>query len=316
MNPTSLAAAVPSPLAATTAPAIELASVTRHFGAVTAVDELSLTVNPGEVVALLGPNGAGKTTTIDLLLGLGRPDSGRVAILGKPPAEAIAEGLVSAVMQTGGLLKDLSVAETVRYVAALHASTVPVAEVLDRAGLTERANRRVGKCSGGEQQRLRFALALLPDPALLVLDEPTTGMDVEGRRTFWASMREVASRGRTIVFATHYLTEADEFADRIVMLRAGRVVADGGTEHIKAMVTGRMVRATLPGAADRAVAAAIYAVPGVRDVQVHGDSVTVVTDDADGAARYLLTRTAARDLQVTSRSLDDAFVALATQEKP
>ncbi|MDN5859476.1 MAG: ABC transporter ATP-binding protein [Pseudonocardia sp.] len=299
-------------------PAIELDGVTRRFGAVTAVDGLSLRVAQGEVVALLGPNGAGKTTTVDLLLGLARPGSGQVRVLGRPPAAAVAEGLVSAVMQTGGLLKDLTVAETVEYVAALFGSTRDVGEVLEQVGLADRARRRVGRCSGGEQQRLRFALALLPDPALLVLDEPTTGMDVGGRRAFWSAMRSVARRGATIVFATHYLAEADEFADRIVMLRAGRVVADGTADQVKAMASGRTVRAHLPAAPEPAVVAALYTVPGVRAVQVDGAAVTVLADDADAAARFLLTHTPARDLHVTSRSLDDAFVALAgsVQELP
>src|SRR3954447_25114224 len=190
-------------------PAVALRGLTKRFGPVTAVDGLDLTVQPGEVVAFLGPNGAGKTSTIDVLLGLSRPDAGTVEVFGLPPRTAVAQGLVTAVMQTGGLLKDLTVGETVQLTAALFAHTRPVAEVLERAGLTEIANRRVGKCSGGQQQRLRLAMALLPEPELIVLDEPTTGMDVEGRREFWSAIRADAERGRTVLFATHYLEEAD-----------------------------------------------------------------------------------------------------------
>src|SRR3954466_4451136 len=191
----------------TAAPAVALRGLTKRFGAVTAVDGLDLTVQPGEIVAFLGPNGAGKTSTVDMVLGLSRPDAGSVEVFGLPPRTAVAHGLVTAVMQTGGLLKDLTVGETVELTAALFAHTRPVAEVLERAGLTEIANRRVGKCSGGQQQRLRFAMALLPEPELLILDEPTTGMDVEGRRDFWSAIRADAERGRTVLFATHYLEE-------------------------------------------------------------------------------------------------------------
>ncbi|PWR16560.1 ABC transporter ATP-binding protein, partial [Micromonospora sicca] len=291
-----------------TAPAVELAGLTKTFGPVTAVDGLSLRIEPGEVVAFLGPNGAGKTTTVDMLLGLARPDAGSVRLFGGTPADAVRLGRVAAVMQTGGLLKDLTVGETVRMTAEFYGRTRPVAEVLDRAGIASIADRLVGKCSGGQQQRLRFALALLPDPDLMVLDEPTTGMDVEGRRDFWQAIRADARTGRTIIFATHYLDEADAYADRIVLVRQGRVVADGTTAEIKNLAAGRIVRATLPGA-DQAVLAAL---PGVRAVEVRGDVVLVRTDDSDEVARHLLTRTAARDVEITSRNLEDAFLALTT----
>ena len=162
------------------------------------------------------------------------------------PREAVVSGAVSAVLQTGGLLRDLTVRETVPMIASTYASHTPVDEVIDRAGLRTLADRRVSKCSGGEQQRLRFALALLPDPRLLVLDEPTAGMDVTARRDFWDTMHADASAGRTVVFATHYLEEADAFADRIVLVAGGRIVADGTTAEIRSQASGRTVSATLP----------------------------------------------------------------------
>ncbi|MEV0003056.1 ABC transporter ATP-binding protein [Micromonospora sp. NPDC050980] len=289
-----------------TAPAVELAGLTKTFGPVTAVDGLSLRITPGEVVAFLGPNGAGKTTTVDMLLGLARPDAGTVRLFGGSPADAVRHGRVAAVMQTGGLLKDLTVAETVRMTAHFYGHTRPVSEVLERAGLAEIADRLVGKCSGGQQQRLRFALALLPDPDLMVLDEPTTGMDVEGRRDFWQAIRADARSGRTVLFATHYLDEADAYADRIVLVRRGRLVADGTTAEIKNLAAGRVVRATLPGADQ----AALAALPGVRSVEVRGDAILVHSEDSDVVARHLLTRTDARDLEITSHNLEDAFLAL------
>ncbi|MEO3929427.1 ABC transporter ATP-binding protein [Micromonosporaceae bacterium B7E4] len=292
----------------TTIPAVELTDLTKSYRAVTAVAGLHLRIQPGEVVAFLGPNGAGKTTTIDMLLGLARPDAGTVRVYGQSPADAVALGRIAAVMQTGGLLKDMTVAETVQMTANFYPHARPVSEVLDRAGIADIAGRRVGKCSGGQQQRLRFAMALLPDPDLMVLDEPTTGMDVEGRRDFWTAIRRDARGGRTVLFATHYLEEADAYADRIVLIRQGRIVADGTTAEVKNLAAGRLVRATLPGADQVRLAG----LPGADSVEVRGDTVLVQASDSDAVARHLLTRTAARDVEITARNLEDAFLALTT----
>ena len=304
MTQTSLSGTAGS--AAGAVPAVQIAGVTKDFGSVHAVRGIDLTLDQGEIVAFLGPNGAGKTTTIDLVLGLTNPTTGSVQVLGLEPRQAIARGLVSAVMQTGGLLKDLTVRETVQYTASLFADSTPVDEVLARAGIEGLADRKVGKCSGGEQQRLRFAMALLSDPALLLLDEPTTGMDVEGRRTFWAAIRRDAEQGRTVLFATHYLEEADQYADRIVLISKGLIVADGTGSEIRALAAGRSVRATLPDAdVDR-----LSAIGGVDGVEVRGDTVILHAKDSDAVARYLLTETDARDLEITSKGLEDAFLSL------
>jgi ABC-2 type transport system ATP-binding protein len=226
------------------------------------------------------------------------------------PRQAITRGLVSAVLQTGGLLKDFTVRETAEYTASLFVRPRPVDEALNRAGITGIADRRVGKCSGGEQQRLRFAMALLSDPELLILDEPTTGMDVEGRRGFWGSIRQDTARGRTVLFATHYLEEADAYADRIILLRHGQIVADGTSSEVKAMAAGRTVRATLAGADP----VALSAIPGADNVEVRGDTVLVHSTDSDAVARYLLTKTPARDLEINTRGLEDAFIALTSDD--
>jgi ABC-2 type transport system ATP-binding protein len=297
----------PAPVRGTTTiPAVELAGLTKNFGTVRAVRGIDLTVRPGEIVAFLGPNGAGKTTTIDMMLGLSQPDSGTARVYGMDPQAAVRHGLISAVMQTGGLLRDLTVRETLELTASLFSDTKPIGEVMTRAGIADIGDRRVGKCSGGQQQRLRFAMALLPDPELLVLDEPTTGMDVTGRRDFWQAIRQDAEQGRTVLFATHYLEEADAYADRIVLVAHGRVVADGTASEVKAIVSGRTVRATLPDAN----LVALQALPGVESVEVRGDSVIVASRDSDSVARHLLTHTAARDLEIASRGLEDAFISL------
>jgi len=198
------------------------------------------------------------------------------------------------------------VRETVAYTASLYADAQPVADVLARAGITAIADQRVGKCSGGEQQRLRFAMSLLSNPRLLLLDEPTAGMDVEGRREFWSSIREDATRGRTVMFATHYLEEADAYADRIVLVRQGEIVADGTTAEVKSMASGRSVRATLP----RADRDALAAVPGVTSVDLRGDTVIIACTDSDMVARHLLTETLATNLEISANSLEAAFVTL------
>ena len=286
--------------------AVSIDGVVKTFGTVTAVDGLTLAIHPGEVVAFLGPNGAGKTTTVDMILGLSQPTSGTVTVFSGDPRKAIALGRVAAVMQTGGLLKDFTVRETVELTASLFRPSRPVDEVLERAGILDIGDRLVGKASGGQQQRLRFALALLSDPDLLILDEPTTGMDVQGRRDFWDAIRSDAARGRTTLFATHYLEEADPYADRIVLVRKGKIVADGTAAEIKALSAGRTVRATL----EAPDTAALAKVDGVDSVDVRGDSVLIHGSDSDAIARHLLNHTTARDLEITSRNLEEAFVAL------
>jgi ABC-2 type transport system ATP-binding protein len=287
--------------------AVRLTGLRKSFGAVTAVDGVDLTVAPGEVVALLGPNGAGKTTTIELVLGLRDADAGSATVFGLTPTAAIRSGRVGAMMQSGGLLHDLKVRETVALVAAMHEHPLSVEAALELAGITDLAGRKVETLSGGQRQRVLFALAVVPDPSLVVLDEPTVAMDVESRRAFWASMRHLTDGGRSVLFATHYLEEADQNADRIVLMAAGRVVADGPATEIKATVDVRRIRATLPGADLEALGR----LPGVGSVQAHGGTVTLTCDDADAALRALLaSEPAARDFEVTGAGLEDAFLAL------
>ena len=291
----------------TLAAGLTLRGLTKSYGPVRAVAGVDLDIVAGETVALLGPNGAGKSTTIDMLLGLARPDAGEVTVFGRTPEEAVRAGLVGAMLQSGGLISEVTVRELLVLAASLYPAPMPVDEVLERADLTELADRRTTKLSGGQTQRVRFALALVPDPELLVLDEPTAAMDVETRRRFWSSMRQLAAAGRTVLFATHYLDEADEYADRIVLMAQGRVVADGPATAIKAVVGGRSIRATLPDVPE----AALAALPGVSAVERHGDSVRLTCTDSDLALRALLAaQPDARDIEVGGADLEDAFVAL------
>ena len=225
--------------------AVALTGLRKHFGigerTVKAVDGIDLRIGRGEVVALLGPNGAGKTTTLDMLLGLTDPSAGTVAVYGQKPLKAAKGGVIAGVLQTGGLLSDLTVRETVEVIASLHGgeSLARVHEILERTELDRIARRRISKCSGGEQQRVKFALALVADPDILVLDEPTAGMDVTARRHFWDVMRADADAGRTIIFATHYLEEAEQFARRTVVMHRGVVVADAPSTRTRSPLSSK-----------------------------------------------------------------------------
>ena len=224
-----------------------------------------------------------------------------------PPADAIKAGAVGVMLQTGSLIRDLSVRELITMMASLYSDPLDVEELLDAAGLREVADRRTQKLSGGETQRARFAIALVSNPELLVLDEPTVALDVEARHGFWTVMRDFAARGKTVVFATHYLEEADAYADRVVLMSRGRVVADGPPTEIKARVGGRIIRATLPD-----VDLARPEPPARRGgADRHGDSITLHCTDADAAVRALLAAYPdAHDIEVRGAALDEAFLEL------
>ncbi|GAB3570011.1 ABC transporter ATP-binding protein [Amycolatopsis endophytica] len=296
----------------TTRAAVRLTGLRKHYGEVRAVDGVDLAIAPGEVVALLGPNGAGKSTTVDMMLGLTRPDSGEVSIFGAAPAEAVARGAIGAMLQGAALLDDATVGEMVGMIASLHRKPMPVAEALRRAGIEDLANRRGTKLSGGQKQRVRFAVALVSDPDLLVLDEPTAAMDVSSRRDFWKSMHAYTDTGRTVLFATHYLEEAEEFADRVVLMRAGRIVADGSVAEVRALASGRTLRAVVPGA----TAVEVAALPGVTEYEVRGGRIAVSTRDSDTTLRAVLARFPdAHDIEITAIGLEGAFLTLTADEE-
>lgn len=306
----------PQPTRTTSSPAVvELRGVRRHYGTgshrVQAVDKVDLTIHQGEIVALLGPNGAGKTTTLDMLLGLTDPSDGIVQVLGGTPQRAAKAGSIAAVLQTGGLLSDLTVRETVELIASLYGrdALTRVPEVMARADLTHLARRRVAKCSGGEQQRVKFALALAADPDILILDEPTAGMDVTARRRFWDVMRADADAGRTIIFATHYLEEAEQFARRTVVMHRGQVVADAPTAELRAGLGARTVGATLPSETSGDIVATLRTRDDIADMRVDADRLSLRTTDSDAIAALLLA-SGARDLEIAAPTLETAFTAL------
>jgi ABC-2 type transport system ATP-binding protein len=276
-------------------------------GPIEAVRGVDIEIAAGETVALLGPNGAGKSTTIDMLLGLLEPDAGSVSLFGRTPSDAVAAGAVGAMLQTGSLIRDLNVRELVAMMAALYPQPLPVDEVLELTGTAEIAAQRTQKLSGGQTQRVRAAVALVSNPELLVLDEPTVAMDVEGRRAFWRVMRAFAARGKTILFATHYIEEADAYADRAVLMARGRIVADGPTTEIKAMVGSRTIRATLPDVEPDA----LRRLAGVSSADRRGEAIVLTCSDSDQAIRALLAAyPSARDIEIIAAGLEQAFLAL------
>lgn len=278
----------------------------KSFGAVRAVDGLDLEIRTGETVALLGRNGAGKSTALSLLLGLNEPDAGSVRLFGHTPARAVAAGRVGAMLQEGRQVPRVTVRELVGFVARTYPAPMPLAQALGLAGIAELADRRVDKLSGGQMQRVRFAVALAGDPSLVVLDEPTAALDVEARHAFWASMRTYAQHGHTVLFSTHYLEEADAHADRIVVIDRGRIVADGTGEQLRRAAGGGLVAFDLAGRPTEG----LTDLPGVLSLEVRGDRARLRTEDPDATVVALASLGAIRGIEVAPASLDDAFLAL------
>ena len=303
----------------TTAPArtaaLELRGLTRSYGQVRALDGLDLEIRPGEIVALLGPNGAGKTTAMEMMVGLATPDAGAVRVLGTDPVTATRTGLIGTMLQAGALLPDQRVRTMLRLLHSLQAHPMPMDDVVAQADIADLMARRIGALSGGQAQRVRFAIALLGDPQVLLLDEPTVGMDIGARRAFWHRMREVAASGRTIVFATHHLEEAEREAGRVIVMDRGRIVADGTGPEIAAVVAGRVL--TLRGAPPAQVAA----LPGVERAEVDetdAGRVRAVCTDSDAALAALFTGPLAADVHdvlVTAPGLEEAFLRITDHDE-
>ena len=289
-----------------------LSGVTRRFANLTAVEDLSLEISEAETVALLGPNGAGKTTAVELLLGLQRPDDGKVSVFGGSPDDAIAAGRVSAMLQEGDLPPGAKVAELVDLVRGLYPASLSLVDALRLAGIEEIGDRRVERLSGGERQRVRLAIALAGAPELVVLDEPTAAMDVAARRSFWSAARHYVSDGRSLLFATHRLEEADEVADRILVIARGRPVADGTPDAVKAMARGAgavsfRVNGTPIDVLER--------LPAVEEVALARGRATLRTEDPERTLRALLDALPDVDgLEVTAPRLEDAFLTLTGEE--
>lgn len=297
-----------------TAPAaVELSDVTKTYGTVEALKRVSLTVEPGEVVAILGPNGAGKSTTIALMLGMRVPTSGRVRLFGENPRLARQRKHIGVMLQESGVPESLKVRELVELFGRLHDNPIVTSDAIARAGLTDQANIRIGRLSGGQKQRVYFALALVGNPDILFLDEPTSGLDVEARRNFWDQIDQQIGFGKTVILTTHNLEEADALAKRIVVINAGQIIADGTPDKIKSFVGGKYVRFRAP----MVTLAAIHAMPAVQKVDLLGDQFTIYTKRPEEVlATLFMDGAELRDLEVVGAGLEEAFLALTSTSIP
>jgi ABC-2 type transport system ATP-binding protein len=294
-----------------TGPVVSFENVSKHYGSLRAVDGLSLDLRAGETVALLGPNGAGKSTSLDMLLALRKPTSGKIRMFGSDPYHAVKTGRVGAMLQSGGLMPEVTVRELVTLVAGLHPRPEPIATTMRRAGIESIADQRVDKLSGGQTQRVRFALAIAGECDLVVLDEPTTAMDVETRQRFWASMKEEVAEGKTLLFATHYLEEADQAADRILVINRGRLLADGTPAEIKERAGAKRLSFRL----DNVSEPFLLGLPGIVSVDVRGDVVQMQSSDSDATLYGLLDAGyRPREIEVGGLGLEQAFLAITAED--
>ena len=301
-------------------PAVSVKNVSKRFGDRTAVDDVSFEVKRGEVYGLLGPNGAGKTTLLSILAGVVNPTSGTVRILGTSPLDSKTRGLVGFCPQEPVVYDELSGFENITFYAGLHGLSGSEAvkrcrELLDKLGLLEHANRRAGKYSGGMKKRLNFAIALIGDPEVLLLDEPTTGMDPGIRRTVWDLIAELRSLGKTVILATHYMEEAEALSDRVAIMDRGRVVAEGEPDRLKRECGLRAVinLELMEPAGGALKLVEPYAYEGA--VYVDGNSLRVYVEDPDTVAPKLVSRLLNNGykllaMRISPPTLEDVFLKL------
>jgi ABC-2 type transport system ATP-binding protein len=294
-----------------TGPVVSFDNVSKHYDSLKAVDGLSLDLRVGETVALLGPNGAGKSTSLDMLLALRKPTSGKIRMFGSDPYHAVKSGRVGAMLQSGGLMPEVTVRELVTLVASFHPRPIAPDITMKRAGIDDIADQRVDRLSGGQTQRVRFALAIVGECDLIVLDEPTTAMDVETRQRFWTRMKEEVSEGKTLLFATHYLEEADHAADRILGINRGRLLADGTPAEIKEKAGAKRISFRLGGLDEPF----LLGLPAIVSVEVRGDVVQLQSSDSDATLYALLDAGyRPRELEVGSLGLEQAFLAITAED--
>ena len=286
--------------------AASLEGVSKNYGKVRALRNVNFAVCPGEVVALLGPNGAGKTTAVKLLLGLMPPNAGEVRVLGGDPTNPENRRRTGTMLQVGRVPETLRVREHIDLFSSYYPRPLPVKEVLAAAGLEKFVDRKFGDLSGGQRQRVLFALAICGDPDLLLLDEPTVGLDVEARRALWDEIRNLVERGKTVLLTTHYLEEADALADRIAVINQGAIIAEGTPAEIKKQTSGKRIRCVT-----NLGVASLRQISGVTEVREDREAVEIHAIEAEPVVRELLARDPGLSgLEITSAGLEEAFLAL------
>ena len=290
--------------------AVQLENTSKRFGAVQALKNVSFKVEPGEVVAFLGPNGAGKTTAISLMMGLRAPDSGTATIFGRDPRDPQNRSRIGAMLQESDVPSTLKVREVVELVGSAYSSPLSVTKALEMADLVELANRPASNLSGGQKKRLAFALAVVGNPDVLFLDEPTAALDVEARRGFWDQVGGFTRSGKTIILTTHYLEEADAIAERIVVINQGEIVAQGTPAAIKARVGGKVVRFQSP----QLEARMLEGLPITRS-SVNAEIIELYTLEPERTLRELFARNVPiSDLEVRGGGLEEAFVQITSAQ--
>jgi ABC-2 type transport system ATP-binding protein len=294
-------------------PVVELIAASKRYGQVEALRAVNLAIQPGEIVAMLGPNGAGKTTSISLMLGLRQPTGGQARLFGLRPTDRRARSRAGVMLQESGTTGVLTVRELVALFSTYYPSPLPTDQAVAMAGLVDKADARVATLSGGQRQRLYFALAICGNPEVLFLDEPTVGMDIEARRAFVASIQTLATAGKTVVFTTHYLREAEELARRIVVVDRGLIIADATPRELMAKVAGKRVS---------------FAVAHSLPVDVLRGLPHTALDVSDGRVRFLTNEPEmvlkalfergieVRDLEVAGADLEEAFLSLTRRPEP
>ncbi|KKO52641.1 ABC transporter ATP-binding protein [Paenibacillus sp. DMB20] len=295
---------------------VELGQVTKTYGAKKAVDHISLAIQKGSITAILGPNGAGKTTALSMILGLIDPTEGDVKLFGRSPKDRQVKEKIGAMLQEVSVMDSLKAREIIQLIRGYYPHPMEMTELMKLTGLTEEElGKRATKMSGGQKRKLSFALALAGNPELLFFDEPTVGLDTTSRRLFWKTVRSLADKGKTILFTTHYLQEADDIADRIVLFKDGRVVADGTPEEIKSRLTRRSI-SFVAETAQNLVRERLDALAGVTDVYEQEGRLHLVTENTDQALSFIFREELpVRDVRIEHGSLDEAFEQLTHKQE-
>lgn len=287
-------------------PPAELMTVTKNYGDVLALRDLSFSIARGELVSLLGANGAGKTTAVRLLLGLAKADRGMARVFGDDPRETQTRARIGAMLQVARVPETLRVREHIDLFSSYYPNPLPLDAIIEAAALHGIESRLFGELSGGQKQRVLFALSICGNPDLLILDEPTVGLDVEARRAMWEQIVRFKNRGCAILLTTHYLAEADAVADRIVVIDKGTVIADGTPSQIKQRAAGKKVRCIT-----RIPLSELSVMQGVASATNAGNTIEITTSDSDSIVRELFARDpGVSNLEVISAGLEDAFLAL------
>lgn len=287
-------------------PIVTVYKLNKSFGAKRAIHELSLQIKAKQVLAILGANGAGKTTLINILLGRLQADSGEISILGQEPGSLAAKRQISAMLQVANLPETLKIKEHIRLFQCYYPNPMDYHQVLEYAGLSDMQNRYSRKLSGGEKQRLLFALSICGNPKLLFLDEPSVGMDVDARQGLWQAIGDLRAQGTAIVLTTHYLQEAESSADHIVLLKDGELIKQGNSDEFKASVSAKIIRFC-----SKHSSALFAQLPAVLSSSQSGNYVSLQTSDAKQSLLALLSQFPdVEDLSVNGAGLEEAFLHL------